>query len=105
MDFDQWQERAAIMEFDAGMTRFEAETKAAQEQGCKRWEFTKNECARNSTGGGNIRQAGKRNTEDDLPAMQRGAAEQDGPMPVGDIQNGRDRLELLALRMDGGKVL
>lgn len=38
MDHDRFEERAAIMEFDGGMDRFEAETLAAREQGKQRWE-------------------------------------------------------------------
>lgn len=37
-DLDQFEERAAIMEFDGGMTRFRAETLAAQAQGKQRRE-------------------------------------------------------------------
>lgn len=37
-DLDQWQERAAIMEFDGGLSRFAAETEAAKRQGKTRWE-------------------------------------------------------------------
>jgi len=39
LQMDLWQERAAILEFDAGMSRFDAETKAAEALGRKRWEF------------------------------------------------------------------
>lgn len=35
---DDFEERAAILEFDCGMRRFEAETKAARMQGRDRWE-------------------------------------------------------------------
>lgn len=38
VDLDAWHERAAIMEFDAGMSRFAAETAAAKAQGKTRWE-------------------------------------------------------------------
>lgn len=38
MDVDIFQERAAILEYCEGMTRFEAETEAARRQGLKRWE-------------------------------------------------------------------
>jgi len=37
-DIDAFEERAAIMEFDGGLTRFKAETLAAETQGKKRWE-------------------------------------------------------------------
>lgn len=38
MDLDAWIERASIMEFDGGMSRFRAETLAAQAQGFQRRE-------------------------------------------------------------------
>ena len=37
-DLDEFEERAAICEYDGGMTRFAAETQAASEQGIARWE-------------------------------------------------------------------
>jgi hypothetical protein len=40
-DFDAMDERAAIMEYDGGMTRFEAETAAAAEHGLTRWQMMK----------------------------------------------------------------
>ena len=40
-----------------------------------------------------------RNTKDNLPGMQRLAEEQKGPMSLGDVQAGRRRLALLALRI------
>jgi hypothetical protein len=39
IDLDAWEERAAIMEFDGGLTRFAAETEAAKRQGKTRWEI------------------------------------------------------------------
>jgi 5'-3' exonuclease len=39
MDLDAWQERSAIMEFDGGLSRFRAETLAAQTQGRRRDEM------------------------------------------------------------------
>lgn len=38
IDVDAFEERAAIAEYDGGMSRFEAETMAAKEQGAQRWE-------------------------------------------------------------------
>jgi hypothetical protein len=38
MDIDAFQERAAIVEYDGGLSRFEAETLAAKEQRLERWE-------------------------------------------------------------------
>jgi len=41
IDFDAMDERAAIMQYDAGMTQFEAETAAAAEHGLTRWQMMK----------------------------------------------------------------
>lgn len=38
MDLDAWIERASIMEYEGGMSRFRAETLAAQAQGHQRRE-------------------------------------------------------------------
>jgi hypothetical protein len=38
IDVDQFEERAAWLEYCDGMSRFEAETEAARRQGVKRWE-------------------------------------------------------------------
>lgn len=38
MDVDAFEERAAIVEYDGGLSRFEAETLAAKEQCLERWE-------------------------------------------------------------------
>lgn len=40
-DFDQFEEDAAIFEYERGMSRFGAEMKAAQRQGVQRWEAMK----------------------------------------------------------------
>lgn len=52
----------------------------------------------NSASGGNFGQAGKRHGSGGLPPVQRGAAKQDGLVPVGDVHAGRRCLALLALR-------
>lgn len=38
IDLDKYEERAAIMQFDGGLTQFAAETAAAKEQGHTRYE-------------------------------------------------------------------
>ncbi len=38
IDLDAYEERAAIIEFDGGLSRFQAETLAAKEQGAARHE-------------------------------------------------------------------
>lgn len=103
-DFDpeSFAERAAIMEYDGGLSRFDAETRAAKAQGLTRWQAM--EAVRNAERMGNPQQArdhGQANVghmPDAMPGVQHATAQQAGPMPVGDIQAGRDRLELLALR-------
>lgn len=53
-DRDAFEERAAIMEFDGGLSRFKAETLAAGLQGLTRWNVMKEirdeERKRNSAG-------------------------------------------------------
>jgi hypothetical protein len=90
IDRDQFEERAAIMEFDGGMSRFEAETQAAKAQGLTRWQAM--EAIRNGDGLGNHpaardhREANDRHRQGGLPGMQRAAAEQDRPVPERHIQ-------------------
>ena len=70
MNIEAWDERAAIMEFEGGMTRFEAETKAAREQGFERWEIA-HEISRRDTGKAShsgAQHVGQ--SEDAVPAMQ-----------------------------------
>ncbi len=50
MDIDAFQERAAIMEFDGGLTRYRAETIAARAQG-KRRDEVMNEIRRRDSEG------------------------------------------------------
>ncbi len=42
---------------------------------------------------------------DNLPGMLCGEEEKNRPLPLGDVQAGRDRLVLLALRMEGGRLV
>lgn len=55
LDVDRFVERAAIIEFDGGMDRFEAETLAAQAQGVTRWQAMQE--VRNAERIGNSEQA------------------------------------------------
>lgn len=83
MDRDAWEERAAIREFDGGQSRFEAETKAAQEQGKSRWEAISDVAKRVVSTSRDQREAlAQRAGQDDLPEVQRGAAKEDRPVPV-----------------------
>jgi hypothetical protein len=81
---DRFEERAAIMEFCGGMSRFEAETLAAKSQGLTRWQalaeakeaFGENGI-RDFDRGGHRREAmagGSR--KDDLPGVQSKPKEQ-----------------------------
>lgn len=102
LDLDQFAERAAIMEFDGGLTRFAAETEAARAQGVTRWqalEAVKNANVIGHSGqGGDFGKATFRHGSDDLPRMQPDAKEQVGPMPERHIHAGRRDVALLALR-------
>lgn len=90
IDRDQFEERAAIMQFDGGLSRFEAETQAAKAQGLTRWQAM--EAIRNGNSLGDHpaardqREANDRNGQGGLPGMQRSAAEQDRPMPQRHVQ-------------------
>jgi hypothetical protein len=101
-DRDAWEERSAIMEFDGGLSRFEAETKAAKAQGLTRWqameEIKNADSKRNPAIGGDHGSAHVGNGSNNLPGMQRAAAEQGGPVSVGVVPAGRGGVELLALR-------
>lgn len=102
IDLEAWEERAAIMEFEGGLSRFWAETEAARRQGCERWEVM------DALGGGDPRaarnpgSAHERHEPDDLPGLQRGAEETDRPLPVGDGPDGRGGVVLPSLR-DAGR--
>ncbi len=70
-DITELHERAAIKEYDAGMSRFQAETEAAAEIGKKRWEiFTNANSKRNTQVRGNQPQQAQRNTKNAMPTMQ-----------------------------------
>lgn len=100
-DRDAFEERAAIMEFDGGLSRFEAETQAAKAQGMTRWqalEAIKNEDGkRNPAIGGDRGAAHVRHGSDDMPGVQRATAEQVGPVSIGLVPAGRRGVALLAL--------
>ena len=75
---DRFEERAAIMEFCGGMTRFQAETLAARAQGMSRWKALQlAKEAHGENGAGNSQQGGdhgetmaRKQFEDNMPAMQ-----------------------------------
>lgn len=101
LDLDAFEERAAILQFDAGMTRFEAETQAAKAQGYSRWEALEAINANrigNTCQGGNNRPAHVGNGSDNVSAMQPAPQEQDRAMLERVIPAGRRGVALLALR-------
>lgn len=105
---DQFAERAAIREFDAGMSRFDAETAAAQEQGMARWQALQlvkehedaNGCGPAGADGHQPHTMGGRRDADDLPRVQPEPQEEARPVSVGQPEAGRDRGVLLALQLD-----
>ncbi|MCU9848941.1 hypothetical protein OEZ60_13095 [Defluviimonas sp. WL0024] len=101
MDLDEWEERAAIMEFEAGLTRFRAETEAARRQGYQRWEIIDALDKRNIGPARDHGEANERNQPDDLSGLQRGAEEEDRPMSVGHGSGGQRGLVLPSLRVPG----
>lgn len=80
-DPDQFEERAAIMEHDGGMSRFQAETKAARAQGVQRWEALGHVAKRVVEQKRDQREAmAQRAGKDDMPGVQCGASEEKRPM-------------------------
>lgn len=68
-DRDQFEERSAIAEYDGGLSRFDAETLAAREQGFERWEVM-NGAAGSLPQGGNRRASIQRHATHAMSAMQ-----------------------------------
>lgn len=112
-DHDRFEERAAIMEFDGGRSRFAAETDAAAEQGLARWQAL--QLVKEATNAnGNRHSAGSRYTDtalagqprtNDMPRMQRRTAKENRPMPQHYADGGRGGLVLPALWAQGRGVL
>lgn len=112
-DIDQFEERASICEFCAGMSRFDAETIAAQAQGVARWQalkFVKEATDANGRGsaGGYGHQADALDGQRDalsVPGMQPRSKEENGSMLERQPQAGRDSGALLALRAQRGEAV
>lgn len=114
-DFDlgQFDERAAICEYEGGMTRFAAETQAAKEQGLTRWAAIKlHQEAQDAHGRGPAVGAGdqartldRKRDENDLPGVQQQPEEEARPLFEREPQTGWDRGALLSLRMGQGGAL
>ena len=93
-DVDAFVERAAIREYGGGVSRFEAETGAAREQGIERWQAMRLlQEANNAKRSGLAKRAGNRpdtvagkRGEDNMPTVQRGEKEENGPLPFSEPQ-------------------
>ena len=102
LDVDAFTERAAIMEIEGGLSRFAAETAAAQAQGVTRWQAL--ECVRNANNVGNPsagrdqRSQNQRDAAHHMPGVQRDAAQQDRAMSKRVVPAGRRGVDVLALR-------
>lgn len=99
-DIDAFEERAAIMEFDGGLSRFEAETAAAKAQGFKRHEAIN--AVRNFEQARDQRSADARNAAGALPRVQPAQAQEKRSVLVSNVPAGRDPMALLALRNERG---
>ena len=87
IDLDQFESTAAWLQFCDGMSLFQAETEAARRQGVIRSEAIAyaEDDKRNSAKERHNGQAPERNNSDAMPAMQRRAKKQNGPMPKRDV--------------------
>lgn len=97
-DVDQFEERAAIMEFSGGLSRFEAETLAAKAQGVSRHEAIRigySEATRHHD------QSADGNAAHDLPRVQQRQAQESRPMPSCHVQAGWGCLALSSLWLVG----
>ena len=101
IDFGEWEERAAIMEFDGGLSRFRAETEAARRQGHERWEVMDALGKRDIGAPRDQHSARDGDQPDDLSGVQSGAAQEDRPMPVGERADRRRGVALPPLRVPG----
>jgi hypothetical protein len=104
IDVDQFLERAAIKEFDGGMSRYQAETEAAKAQGVPRWQALK--AVQDANIGGNPRlggdrgQAHVRHGSGAMPRVQPTQAQQVGSVSERDVHDGRRGGLLSPLRME-----
>lgn len=96
-EIERFDELAGFFEYDEGMSRFQAEERAATRLNVKRWEAMNAIRKRDSERGGNIRQTPARQPADNLPGMQPTAAQQGGQMPIRNVSNGRGDVVLSSL--------
>jgi len=93
-DLDAFEERAAIIEYDGGLTRFRAETLAAQAQGVARHDAIR---IRNSQTARDIGSQAARKPAGDMPRVQPAPAQEKRSVSERDVQAGRGAMALLAL--------
>ena len=109
LDTDAFEERAAIMEYDGGLSRFQAETLAAQAQGLTRWqalqEVQNENHKRNSERSADNRQAPERDNPNDMPGMQSRQAQSERPVLERVVSAGWGGLVLSPLWMEWGQLL
>lgn len=90
IDVDAFLERCAILEFEAGLSRYQAECSAARMQDCSRWEAMKavSDAKRmgNSQQARDLGQADQWNGADNLSGMQPAPEEQARSVPKRDVQ-------------------
>ena len=102
LDLDEFEERAAIIEYEGGVSRFEAETLASKAQGYSRHEVMHEIRKRDSEKARHSGSAGIGHSASNVPGVQLAPKEKTGFMPQRDVQAGRVGLDMLALRMERG---
>lgn len=81
-DRDAFEERAAIMEFDGGLSRFRAESAAADAQGFSRWEAIGDVAQRLVSKARDQREEmDGAQRKDDVSRVQPSQEEENGPVP------------------------
>lgn len=81
MDHEAFEERAAIKEYEGGLSRFRAETEAAAEQGVTRWEALGHVAGRILEKARHQRETvAQRNGKDNLPEVQPASKEENRPV-------------------------
>lgn len=98
MDAGRFEELAGMFESDEGMTRFAAETRAAERLGVKRWEAMDAIKRRDSGAAPHHGEAARGDAADDLSRVQPRQEEEARPVPQRDVQVGRGGVAMLALR-------
>lgn len=76
IDLGEFEERAAILEYDRGMSRFDAETKAAALMGCARWEAINEIKRRDSEQARHQRSTPRGRPAHDVPRVQPASAKE-----------------------------